>query len=98
MRGERYLSEPIAKYILDKRLDLSQKEPISLVEIFSDRELQVFQLIGQGLQPRQIANELNLSVKTIETYRSNIKQKLNLQSAADLIQYAIKWQRTENTE
>ncbi len=98
MRGERYLSEPIAKYILDKRFDLSQKEPISLVEIFSDRELQVFQLIGQGLQPRQIANELNLSVKTIETYRSNIKQKLNLQSAADLIQYAIEWQRTENTE
>lgn len=61
------------------------------VESLSDRELEVFQLIGQGLRTREIASRLCLSVKTIETYRENIKSKLNLQHGNELIQRAVHW-------
>jgi DNA-binding NarL/FixJ family response regulator len=59
----------------------------------SDRELQVFQLLGAGLKTRQIAEELHLSVKTIETYREYIKSKLGLQDAPELIRAATVWVR-----
>ena len=63
----------------------------SAIERLSDRELEVFLLIGQGYGTRQIAEKLFLSVKTIETYRAHIKEKLNLADSAELLQYAIQW-------
>ena len=57
----------------------------------TDRELEVFGLIGRGLRTAAIAEQLRVSVKTIETYRSNIKTKLNLKAAADLIRFAATW-------
>jgi DNA-binding NarL/FixJ family response regulator len=57
----------------------------------SDRELEVYTLIGQGLKTSQIASRLNLSVKTIETYREHIKDKLGLKDATELVQNAIKF-------
>lgn len=58
----------------------------------SNRELQVYRLVGQGLSTKAIAQALNLSVKTVESHRANIKQKLGLESAAALVAHAAEWQ------
>jgi DNA-binding CsgD family transcriptional regulator len=57
----------------------------------TDRELEVFRLIGEGHATRQIADELHLSVKTIESYQAHIKEKLGLRNARELVQHAIEW-------
>lgn len=62
----------------------------------SDRELEVFRLIGEGHSTRHIANDLHLSVKTVETHQAHIKEKLSLRSARELMQYAIEWHLTED--
>ena len=64
----------------------------------SDRELEVFRLIGEGHGTRQIAEELHLSVKTVESYQAHIKEKLALQSSRDLVQRAIEWRLAEHGE
>ncbi|MBM4142861.1 MAG: response regulator transcription factor [Lentisphaerae bacterium] len=61
------------------------------VESLSDRELEVFELIGRGVPTREIARRLRLSVKTVETYRTHIKNKLNISNAAELVQRAVRW-------
>ncbi len=61
------------------------------VETFSDRELEVFELLGHGLTTQQIAKRLHLSVKTVDSHRSKIKSKLDLESSTQLVQFAIRW-------
>ena len=63
----------------------------------TDRELEVFRLIGEGHGTRQIADELHLSVKTIESYQAHIKEKLSLRSARELVQHAVEWNVREKT-
>jgi DNA-binding NarL/FixJ family response regulator len=63
----------------------------SPIESLADRELEVFQMLGGGKGTREIAQELNLSIKTVESYRARIKEKLNFQTAYQLIQYASQW-------
>jgi len=65
------------------------------VDLLSDRELEIFQLIGNGFGTRQIAEKLHLSVKTIESYRESLKQKLQLKDRSELVQQAIHWARGE---
>ncbi len=67
----------------------------SPLEILSDRELEVFELTGNGISTREIAERLHLSVKTIESYRARIKNKLNLESATELMQRAVQWVESE---
>ena len=67
----------------------------SRIASLSDRELEVFRLIGQGRATREIAEELHLSVKTVETYYAHIKEKLALRSGRELIQHAIQWKINE---
>ncbi|MDH5768919.1 MAG: LuxR C-terminal-related transcriptional regulator, partial [Nitrospirota bacterium] len=55
------------------------------------RELEVFQLIGQGLETRQVAKELHVSIKTVESYRAHIKEKLKIKTSTELLRYAIRW-------
>jgi DNA-binding NarL/FixJ family response regulator len=62
----------------------------------TDRELQIFQLLGAGVNIREIAGKLHLSVKTVETHRENIKRKLKLSSAAELIRYSVNWVERQN--
>ena len=62
----------------------------------SDRELEVFRMIGSGLGTRQIADRLSRSVKTIETYREHIKRKLDLKSSSELVQHAIQWLKSNS--
>jgi DNA-binding NarL/FixJ family response regulator len=61
------------------------------IERLSDRELEVFQMLGSGFRPREIAASLGLSIKTVETHRDHIKQKMGLQSAMDVLHHAIRW-------
>jgi DNA-binding NarL/FixJ family response regulator len=61
------------------------------MDSLSDRELEVFRLIGQGCKVSKIAQRMHLSVKTVETYRARVKEKLSLADADELLQYAIQW-------
>jgi DNA-binding CsgD family transcriptional regulator len=65
------------------------------VQRLSDREFEVFQLIGRGKGTRDIAGLLHLSVKTVEVHRANLKKKLELKTAHDLVHYAIRWMEAE---
>jgi DNA-binding NarL/FixJ family response regulator len=94
MNGEIYLSENERKRIkeLSKNdKDGSSGEPFDLISLLSDRQLQIFTLIGKGLGTVEIANKLNLSIKTIDTHKENIKLKLHCGSSAELRQMAIEW-------
>ena len=67
----------------------------SRIAALSDRELEVFRRIGEGRATREIAEELHLSIKTVETYQAHIKDKLSLRSGRELIQHAIQWKINE---
>jgi DNA-binding NarL/FixJ family response regulator len=88
LKGDLYASEPLKLKMLQKFSGISASAS-SPVESLSDRELEVFELIGQGLGTRQIADKLCVSIKTVETYRAHIKDKLNLANGAQLVQQAV---------
>jgi DNA-binding NarL/FixJ family response regulator len=90
LSGRIYVSEDIAQAVLE-RLGHEGAAPDNPLANLTDRELEVFDLIGRGLSTGAIAEALNVSIKTIETYRSNIKIKLNLKDATDLIRFATAW-------
>jgi len=85
-----YVSDRIANRMLQQYINGST-EKHSPVAILSDRELEVFRLIGEGHSTRKIADELHLSVKTVESYQAHIKDKLSLKSGRELVQRAIQW-------
>ncbi len=89
--GETYMSEKLGARLATKYLAGGTLHTGSPLEALSDRELQVFRLIGQGRTTRQIAQSLSLSIKTIESHVEHIKQKLVLQSASELAQRATQW-------
>ena len=96
--GEIYVSNSISKKFLHKIARDKKGTTKTPIENLSDREFEVFRLIGEGFKASQIAMQLHLSVKTIETYRSRIKEKLNLPNAAELLQYSIKWAKSQDRE
>ncbi len=89
--GDVYVSDRVAKKMLTQVLSPGAAKSHSGTDKLTDRELQVFRLIGQGFSTRQIAGELLLSVKTIETYQSHIKEKMGLTNSRALLQHAIQW-------
>jgi DNA-binding NarL/FixJ family response regulator len=91
LNGQVYLSDKMAAKMMCKLVGSGPEIGASPIDHLSDRELEVFLLLGQGHGTRQIAEKLHLSIKTIETYRAHIKEKLNLASATELLQYAIQW-------
>ncbi|MBA4418767.1 MAG: DNA-binding response regulator [Syntrophus sp. (in: bacteria)] len=91
LAGEIFVSNATATKMLEKFVDGDGGKATSPLDLLSDRELAVFQLIGQGLGTRHIAEQLHLSVKTVESYRSHIKVKLKIDSGMDLLKYAIQW-------
>lgn len=94
---EIYVSERIANRMLQRYIgSRSVGGPPSIADL-TDRELEVFRLIGEGHSTRQIAEELHISVKTVESYQAHIKEKLSLRSARELVQHAIQWNITEKT-
>jgi DNA-binding NarL/FixJ family response regulator len=95
LRGEVYLSERLGDRMLHTLVNGRTSLTSSPVEELSDRELEVFNLIGQGHGTRPIAEKLHLSIKTIESHRAHIKEKLNLQNATELVHHAIQWVQSE---
>ena len=92
LSGEIYVSNTIGKKLLRKISATGNVDTISApIDSLSDRELEIFRLIGQGYKPSKIAESMHLSVKTVETYRARIKDKLNLANADELLRYAIQW-------
>jgi len=89
--GEIYVSERMANRMLHRFVGGSPVEQESGIADLSDRELEVFRLIGEGHGTRQIAEELHISVKTVESYQAHIKEKLSLKNARELVQRAIQW-------
>lgn len=87
--GKVYLSRAMTERLLSGMVDADADKRD--IDNLSNRELQVFELIGQGVPAGQIAKQLNLSVKTIETHQAHIKKKLGLSSAHELTQRAIRW-------
>lgn len=97
LNGEVYLSDRMANKMLQQYIGGTPAAIQSRISALSDRELEVFCLIGEGRRTREIAEELHLSVKTVETYQAHIKEKLSLHSGRELIQHAIQWKIDEKT-
>jgi DNA-binding NarL/FixJ family response regulator len=97
LSGEIYVSDGIANKMLKHYITGSGTLRNSSIADLSDRELEVFRLIGEGHGTRQIAEELHLSIKTVESYQAHIKEKLSLRSARELMQHAIQWNMNEKT-
>ncbi|MCA9019823.1 MAG: response regulator transcription factor [Planctomycetaceae bacterium] len=91
LEGKIYLSPKITERMICRSIGSDNYSEQSLVESLSKRELEVFEQIGIGETTRRIARKLNLSPKTVETYRENIKHKLNLKNASELTLYATQW-------
>ena len=98
LSGEIYVSNTISKKFLHKIAGDKVDTNKTTIEKLSDREFEVFRLIGEGYKPSQIAKKLHLSVKTIETYRGRLKEKLDLNSAIEILQFAIKWAKSQDQE
>ena len=95
--GEIYLSDRMANKLLHRFASGSSTEAHSPITDLTDRELEVFRLIGEGLATRQIAEQLHLSVKTVESYQAHIKDKLSLNNGRELVQRAIQWTISEKS-
>jgi DNA-binding NarL/FixJ family response regulator len=97
LNGELYLSDRMSNKMLQHYIGGAPSMIQSRISSLSDRELEVFRLIGEGRATREIAEELHLSVKTVETYQAHIKDKLALRSGRELIQHAIQWKINETS-
>jgi DNA-binding NarL/FixJ family response regulator len=97
MQGTRYLSEKVAEKMMNS-LTGGVSRATGAVDSLSDRELEVLELIGEGLGSREVAERLHLSIKTIESHREHMKTKLGLSRATELVSYAFNWFHGENAE
>ena len=93
LRGEIYLNPKAATTVLARVAARKGAVTESVVDALAEREMQVFELTGHGLSTRQIAERLRIDVKTVETYRARIKEKLALKDSSELLQLAIQWQK-----
>ncbi|MCF7928381.1 MAG: response regulator transcription factor [Spirochaetales bacterium] len=91
LSGDIYVSEPIRKQLLRKQLQPEAEKSGQVYDLLSDRELEIFRLIGEGCDTKTIAERLALSAKTVDTYKSHLKQKLHLESSTELIHRAVNW-------
>jgi len=96
LAGQIYVSEKMSSKILEVFSGHRPHAANQPVEKLTDREFEVFQLIGQGKTTRAIATHLHLSIKTVEVHRANIKQKLQLKTGPELIHYAVRWGESQD--
>jgi DNA-binding NarL/FixJ family response regulator len=95
LRGEVYLSKKMSAKMINLLSGTRAKKNRSALEMLTDREFEVFQLLGQGLSTREIGQRLHISSKTVDTHRLNIKDKLNLSTLPELMRYAVRWGATQ---
>jgi DNA-binding NarL/FixJ family response regulator len=98
MDGGIYVSPDINERLLQGMLAGNKTFAQSPLEVLSDRELDVFELTGRGYKSSEIAARLHISTKTVESYRTRIKDKLNLNSSAELMKHAVQWVEGEGAE
>jgi len=98
LNGGIYVSDQVSEKLLLGMAGGQKNLSQSPIDLLSDRELEVFEMTGQGNNTREIAERLHLSVKTVESYRARIKTKLNLENATELMMHAVKWVESEKTE
>jgi DNA-binding NarL/FixJ family response regulator len=98
LHGEMYLSRKMSSSVISKFMRGESEESMSPLDILSDRELEVFRMLGQGKGTRQIAQDLRLSIPTIQSFRNRIKEKLHLKTAPELVLHAINWVQRDSTQ
>jgi DNA-binding NarL/FixJ family response regulator len=91
LQGSVYLNDKLATHLISRLAASGRPVNPTPAERLADRELQVYELTGRGLNTRQIAARLNIGAKTVETYRTRIREKLQLEDANELLQSAISW-------
>ena len=91
--GDMHLSEKMASSVITKFMHGSDDAPPAPLEKLSDRELEVFQMLGMGKGVRQIAEEMNVTIPTVNSFRNRIKEKLQLKSSTEVMLHAIHWSR-----
>lgn len=91
LAGKIYVSDALAEQLIHQALRGGGSEASSPVDLLSDREVEILQLVGQGRSSRDIAEQLHLSTKTVESHRLRMKEKLGLKSAAELVRFAMSW-------
>lgn len=89
--GNIYVSDRLTSTLLNSFVFGSPKKDGDIISCLSDREFEIFELIGNGYKTQDVAKSLNLSVKTVETYKQRIKEKLNITSSPELTKFAIEW-------
>ena len=94
--GRIYLSETISQSLLNRLSDNQTEGPHSAFERLTTREIEVLQLLSEGLTSRLIGEQLSLSPKTVDSYRDRIKQKMNLKNGAELLRLAFDWSRDQS--
>lgn len=95
LRGEMYLSERMSSVMISKFMRGEPETPASPVDTLSDREMEVFRMLGRGVGTRKIATDLNVTVATVNSFRNRIKEKLKLKTATEVMLHAIQWSREE---
>ena len=89
--GELYISPRLSERLIFQAIQSIEGGTGSPVDKLSDRELEILELLGRGFGTKEIALELHLSIKTIETHRAHIKEKLQLKDAGEMVRFAIDW-------
>lgn len=98
LSGEMYLSEKMSSAIITRFMRGPGDRPASPIELLSDRELEVFRMLGQGKGTRVIARELDVTIATVNSFRNRIKEKLHLKTATEVMLHAIQWSREEQAK
>ncbi|MEW6602094.1 MAG: response regulator transcription factor [Nitrospirota bacterium] len=89
LKGEIYISEKLSEQLLHKFIERKNDQPKSSIELLGNRELEVYQLVGQGLKKRDIASNLNISLKTVENHIEHIKKKMKFKDFHELLRHAF---------
>jgi len=95
LNGELFVSPRFSERLIFKAIHSDDSDTASPVDTLSDREMEVLDLLGRGNSTREIAGELNLSIKTIETHRAHIKEKLGFADATEMVRFATEWVERE---
>jgi DNA-binding NarL/FixJ family response regulator len=98
LKGKMYVSERMARMMAEKFVESKPQATSSPIDLLSDRELEVFQLLGRGLSTRQIAEEMHIGFKTVQAFRARINQKRNLSSATELLRAATRWHDSQSLQ
>ncbi len=96
LSGELYLSERSSKNIVDKLLAARENAELLPENVLSDRELEIFMMIGNGISAKEIARTLNLSLNTVETHRRHIREKMRFSDLNELVKAAVQWAFLKN--